>query len=94
MRVNLDATHGLIMAEAVTMALAETIGRSEAHHLMEAASKRVVAEKTNLRDVLAKDPDINVHLSPDRLEKLFEPMAYQGVAQILIDQLLVSLDDK
>ncbi len=94
MRVNLEATHGLIMAEAVTMALAETIGRSEAHHLMEAASKRVVAEKTNLRDVLAKDPDISVHLSPDRLEKLFEPMAYQGVAQILIDQLLVSLDDK
>src|SRR5947199_9343426 len=37
MRVNLDATHGLIMAEAVTFALAETIGKSEAHHLIEAA---------------------------------------------------------
>ncbi len=94
MRLNLDATHGLIMAEAVTMALAETIGKSEAHHLMEAASNRAVAEKTNLRDVLAKDPDISVHLSADKLEKLFEPMAYQGVAQILIDQLLVTLDDK
>ena len=40
MRVNLDATHGLIMAEAVTMALAEKIGESEARRLMEAASKR------------------------------------------------------
>ena len=48
MRVNLDATHGLIMAEAVTMALAEKIGKSEAHHLMEAASKRAVAEKSRL----------------------------------------------
>jgi 3-carboxy-cis,cis-muconate cycloisomerase len=94
MRVNLDATHGLIMAEAVTMALAETIGKSEAHHLIEAASNRAVAGKTDLRDVLARDPDVSVHLSADRLEKLFEPMAYQGVAQILIDQLLASLDDK
>jgi 3-carboxy-cis,cis-muconate cycloisomerase len=94
MRVNLDATHGLIMAEAVTMALAERIGKSEAHHLMEAASNRAVAEKTDLRDVLIKDPDISSHLSADKLEELFEPMAYQGVAQILIDQLLASLDDK
>src|SRR5205085_3854484 len=37
MRVNLDATGGLIMAEAVTMALAEKIGKSAAHHLVEAA---------------------------------------------------------
>jgi 3-carboxy-cis,cis-muconate cycloisomerase len=94
MRVNLDATHGLIMAEAVTMALAESIGKSEAHHLMQTASNRAVAEKTNLRDVLTRDPEIGVHLSADQLEKLFEPMAYQGVAQILIDQLLASLDDK
>jgi 3-carboxy-cis,cis-muconate cycloisomerase len=94
MRVNLDATHGLIMVEAVTMALAERIGKSEAHHLMEAASNRAVAQKTDLREVLIKDPVISSHLSADKLEKLFEPMAYQGVAQILIDQLLASLDDK
>jgi 3-carboxy-cis,cis-muconate cycloisomerase len=94
MRANLDATHGLIMAEAVTMVLAESIGKSEAHHLMQAASNRAVAEKTDLRDVLTRDPEISVHLSADKLEKLFEPMAYQGVAQILIDQLLASLDDK
>src|SRR5881227_292095 len=54
MRVNLDASHGLIMAEAVTMALAEKIGKSEAHHLVEAASKTAVAEKKGLRDVLTK----------------------------------------
>ena len=52
MRANLDATGGLIMAEAVTMALAEKIGKSDAHHLIEAASKKAVAEKKHLRDVL------------------------------------------
>ena len=94
MRVNLDATGGLIMAEAVTMALAEKVGKSEAHHLVEAASKKAVMEKKRLRDVLMKDPDVTAHLSADKLAKLFEPMAYQGASQALIDRLLASLDDK
>jgi 3-carboxy-cis,cis-muconate cycloisomerase len=94
MRVNLNATHGLIMAEAVTFALAEKIGKSEAHHLMEAASKKAVAGKKHLRDVLAGDPKVSAHLSADKLTKLFEPMAYQGISQALIDRLLASLDEK
>jgi 3-carboxy-cis,cis-muconate cycloisomerase len=94
MRVNLDATDGLIMAEAVTMALAEKTGKSEAHHLVEAASKKAVAEKKGLREVLAADTKVTAHLSADRLVKLFEPMVYQGVSQALIDRLLASLDDK
>ena len=94
MRVNLDATGGLIMAEAVTMALAENIGKSEAHNLVEAASKKAVTEKKDLRDVLLKDPKVSAHLSADKLTKLFEPMAYQGVSQALIDRLLASLENK
>jgi 3-carboxy-cis,cis-muconate cycloisomerase len=94
MRLNLGATHGLIMAEAVTMALAEKIGKSEAHHLVEAASKKAVADKKDLRDVLTKDAKITAHLSADRLTKLFEPMAYQGASQAMIDRLLAALDEK
>jgi 3-carboxy-cis,cis-muconate cycloisomerase len=94
MRVNLDATHGLIMAEAVTFALAEKIGKSDAHHLVEAASKKAVAGKQHLRDVLTSDPKVTAHLSADKLAKLFDPMAYQGASQTLIDRLLASLDEK
>jgi 3-carboxy-cis,cis-muconate cycloisomerase len=94
MRQNLDATDGLIMAEAVTFALAEKIGKSEAHHLIEAASKKAVAEKKHLREVLVAEPKVAAHLTAAQIEKLFEPMAYQGVAQTLIDRLLASLDDK
>jgi 3-carboxy-cis,cis-muconate cycloisomerase len=91
MAANLDATHGLIMAEAVTFALAETIGKSDAHHLVEAASRKAARDKLHLRDVLANDPKVTAHLDPARIAKLFEPMAYQGVSQILIDRLLASL---
>ena len=92
MRANLDATHGLIMAEAVTFALAEKIGKSDAHHLMEAASKKAIADQKHLRDILASDSKVTDHLDAKQIAALFEPMAYQGVSQALIDRLLASLD--
>jgi 3-carboxy-cis,cis-muconate cycloisomerase len=33
-------------------------------------------------------------LSGDKMTELFEPMAYQGVSQTLIDRLLASLEEK
>src|SRR3954452_20864757 len=78
MRVNLDATDGLIMAEAVTFALAEKIGKRDAHHLIEAASKKAVADKKHLRNVLTENSNVPAHLDAGQLSKLFEPMAYQG----------------
>ena len=92
MRDNLETTGGLIMAEAVTFALAEKIGKSDAHHLIEAASKKAVADKKHLRDVLSADPKIAAQLDPAMIAKLFEPTAYQGASQALIDRLLASLD--
>jgi 3-carboxy-cis,cis-muconate cycloisomerase len=92
MRANLDATHGLIMAEAVTFALAEKIGKSDAHHVIEAASKKAIADQKHLRDVLAGDSKVTAHLDAKQIAALFEPMAYQGVSQALIDRLLASLD--
>jgi len=94
MRANLDTTHGLIMAEAVSMALADAIGKSEAHHIIEAASRTAIAQHKHLRDVLAADGRVTAHLDAARLDQLFDPLAYQGASQALIDRLLASLDDK
>lgn len=90
MRANLDATNGLIMAEAVAMALGAKLGKQEAHHLVEAASKRAVIEKRHLRDVLADDKTAMQHLSRDELGKLFDPLAYTGVAASLVDRVLAA----
>jgi 3-carboxy-cis,cis-muconate cycloisomerase len=53
-----------------------------------------VSGSNDLRDVLASDAKVTAHLSADRLTKLFEPMAYQGASQALIDRLLTALDEK
>ena len=93
MRENLDTTRGLIMAEAVTFALADRIGKSDAHHLVEAASKKAAAGRRHLRDVLTDDPKVTAHLDSGKIAKLFDPTAYQGVSQTLIDRLLASLEN-
>jgi 3-carboxy-cis,cis-muconate cycloisomerase len=92
MRANLDTTRGLVMAEAVSMALAEKIGKSDAHAIVEAASREALASKQHLRGVLAADVRVTAHLGAEKLSKLFVPETYQGSSQAVIDRLLASLD--
>ncbi|MGH8767617.1 MAG: 3-carboxy-cis,cis-muconate cycloisomerase [Burkholderiales bacterium] len=90
MRQNLDATRGLIMAEAVSSALAPKLGRQAAHELVEAACVRAVEQGTSLRDVLEQDTKLAAHLSAAELNRLFDPQSYLGVAEQLVDRALAA----
>ncbi len=90
MRQNLDVTHGLIFAEAVAMALAEKMPRSEAHELVQLACKRAQSERRELRSVLAQDSIIKSNLSDAELDRLFTPANYLGVADQFLDRVLAS----
>ena len=48
MRANLDITDGLIMAEAVSFKLAEKIGKSDAHKLVEAAEQEGACRRSDI----------------------------------------------
>jgi 3-carboxy-cis,cis-muconate cycloisomerase len=88
MRQNLDATHGLIFAEAVTMALGNRLGKMPAHLLVESACKTARAGNRHLKDVLREDPGIHGHLSPDDLEGLFDVRNYLGSAEEFVRRVL------
>jgi 3-carboxy-cis,cis-muconate cycloisomerase len=88
MSANLDRSNGLIMAEAVAMALGVTIGKLEAHRVMEQACLRAVRESRHLRDVLVEDPVIQARLTGPELEKLMNPTNYLGATQEFIDRVL------
>ena len=90
MRRNLDITHGLILAEAVSVALAPKLGREAAHGLIEQACRRAVEQNQPLRDVLAKDAKVGKHLSAADLDRLFDPASYLGVAEQFVDRVLAS----
>jgi 3-carboxy-cis,cis-muconate cycloisomerase len=86
MRANLDLTHGLIMAESISYALAAKIGPAEAHEIVEEASRKAKAERKSLQNVLSDDARVTTHLPIPVLARLFEPNSYQGAAQTFIDR--------
>ena len=88
MKLNLDATQGLIFAEAVSMALASHIGKSAAHTLVEAASRQARASGKHLLEVLAQEPAAARHLTAAELDRLFAPESYLGVAEELVDRVV------
>jgi 3-carboxy-cis,cis-muconate cycloisomerase len=94
MRINLDETHGLIMAEAVSLALGAKVGKPEANKLVEEASRKALAAKRSLHDVLGEDDRVKLSLSVGELAKLFEPATYQGSAQTFVDRIIGSLQNR
>lgn len=88
MRRNLDSTGGLIMAEAVTMALGEILGRMDAHKLIEQKCRQAQAEGRHLKAVLVEDPQVTTYLNADDLDRLLDPVNYTGVADAFIVRVL------
>jgi 3-carboxy-cis,cis-muconate cycloisomerase len=86
MQQNLELTHGLIFAEAVTAVLGKKVGKSKAHQILESASRKAIAEKKHLREVLAADAQVMPHLNREEIASLFEPLNYIGVAGKFIDR--------
>jgi 3-carboxy-cis,cis-muconate cycloisomerase len=85
---NLSATHGLILSEAVAIALAKSIGRSTAHQLVEHAAHRALESGRPLRDLLLEDQEVREHLSAADLDGLLDPKNYTGSAASMIQQVL------
>jgi len=90
LRANLELTGGQIMAEAVSFALAEKVGRAEAHALARELSQKAAQEKRSFKEVLLTDLRVKAQLSGLEIEKLFIPLTYQGSAQTFIDRLVVT----
>jgi 3-carboxy-cis,cis-muconate cycloisomerase len=90
MRRNLELTGGLIVAEAVMMALAEHTGRQAAHHIVAHASRAALERGTPLLVQLEGDPQVIQHLDGKRLRQLTDPVNYLGSTQAMLDRMLVA----
>ena len=88
MRRNLDITGGLIVAEAVMMALAKHVGRGTAHDAVYDCCRKVADSGGSLLSHLVADPEITKHLDETQLASLVDPANYLGVAGPMIDRLL------
>lgn len=92
MQRNLEQTHGLLMAEAVSMKLAEKVGKDRAHHLLEAFSQRVLASGITFEAALRADEAITRHLPIEELQRLLDPALYLGSTGNFIDAVLAAYE--
>jgi 3-carboxy-cis,cis-muconate cycloisomerase len=83
MRKNLDLTGGLIVAEAVMMGLAPSIGRQHAHDVVYDACRIAIENNRTLFDVLMEDSGIRDAFGEARLRELTDPANYLGAAAIM-----------
>jgi len=90
MQANLEITQGLIMAEAITLALGPKLGRLAAHERVEAACSRAMSEGRHLRQVLAEDAVVTAELEPQDLDRLFDPHNYLGATMTFIERVLAA----
>jgi len=90
MRRTLDASGGLIVAEAVMMGLAPRLGRQTAHDVVYECCREALGEGKSFIEVLAADSRISAVLSRAQLEALVDPVNYLGAAGKMTERLLAN----
>jgi 3-carboxy-cis,cis-muconate cycloisomerase len=90
MATHLDSFGGLLYAEAVSVTLAATLGKTAAHALVEAAAKRAVGEGHHLRQVLGEDAQVQAVLDAQQLDALFAADSWRGMSDTWIDRVLAA----
>ena len=83
---NLELTQGLVLAEAVSIALAQRIGRDAAHHLLEQCCRQAVQQGVHLRVVLGANAEVSAQLSAAELDRLLDPAHYLGQARRWVER--------
>ncbi len=88
MRRVLDASGGLIVAEAVMMGLAPAIGRQVAHDVVYDCCREALEGRASFADALKADARVAAHLTADAIDRLVDPANYLGAAGEMTVRLL------
>jgi 3-carboxy-cis,cis-muconate cycloisomerase len=92
MRANAEASGGMLLAESIAMALAESMGKHEAHACVAAACRRAAAEGRALREVLGDDPAVTQHLDSAEIRRRLSADHYLGATRHYIDAVLARVE--
>ncbi len=89
MRQNLGLSRGLIVAEAVMMALAPSLGRQNAHDQVYAACRGAFDQGVDLAELLCNQPEVVSALGGvDAVRRHCDPANYLGLAGDMVDRVL------
>ena len=88
MQRNLDRGGGVVLSEAVMMALARKIGRDRAHALVLAISREALPRGVAFREAVPVHPEVRRHLAPREIAAALDYKNSLGLAGYFVDRVL------
>jgi len=85
---NLDRSGGVVLSEAVMMALARRLGRDRAHALVLQISREALKHKQPFREAVVAHPEVRRHVTPRALAKALDYRGSLGLAGYFVDAVL------
>lgn len=85
---NLEATKGMVLSEALMLALAARVGRETAHRLVSAAAQAAREQGLSLEQAARASPELSAALPEDELRGLFDYRRHTGQCGALVDRYL------
>jgi len=86
MRSNLDLSGGMISSEAIMLELGKTIGRQHAHNVVYEWAQASASNGQSFPELLASDPRVIAHLSPNAINSLLDPTSHTGFSAKIAHQ--------
>ena len=85
---NLERAGGVVLSEAVMMALAPKLGRDGAHALVLRLHRESLKRGVPFREAVRRHPEVRAHLTPRQLEAALDYRGSLGLAGPLVDRVL------
>lgn len=85
---NLASSKGLIVAEAVMMGLAPSLGRQNAHDLVYDACRTCIEHDLALVDVLLQKKEVLEHVDEEAIRQLCDPSHYIGACKQMVETIV------
>ena len=89
MKVNLDASYGLLNSQSVLTALLAkgSLQREDAYALVQRNAMAAWEEGRPFLELLKSDPEVTEHLDPSEIEGCFDPARYLRHAHVIFERL-------
>jgi len=90
MRRNLDRAGGVVLSEAVMMALAPKLGRGEAHERVRRLHRECLKRGVAFQEAVRRDPEVRALLSRRRIEAALDYRNSLGLSGPFVDLVLAA----
>jgi adenylosuccinate lyase len=88
MLANLEAARGYVLSEGVMLALAQKIGKQNAHEIVYTTAMRAFEADLPLKEAVLHNEQITAHLSAKEIERLFDYRRQLGLCPEAVNRVV------